>query len=273
MSTQTKFPNAIGTGTLERPLYSPGLLLEDTDLTSAVDYTQQLTKMLFSSLFGCGVICGLKVKAELSCQDSQMDITVEKGLGLDCFGNPIEVPKKQTLSFNRGCDPFPESIWVTACYVDRECAPRELSCGCESTQDKAFTRHRAGFEIKLSDKMPEDTCSCEEPQKGSSRSTSRCCDEPDEAVTTGVEPVKDNRDCFSDHMEGNCACGCGCHCIVIGKITLKDGKLDNDGSDRSIVRDIRPVLVQHYRQPPRTPRAPAPAGAAGTSGNPAMNPS
>jgi hypothetical protein len=45
-------------GSLIRPTYSPGLLLEDDDLTAGVSYTRGLTQLLFRSLFGCGVICG-----------------------------------------------------------------------------------------------------------------------------------------------------------------------------------------------------------------------
>lgn len=252
MSTPMELPKTCGTGTLERPLYSPGLLLEDTDLTSAVDYTRQLTKMLFSSLFGCGVICGLRVKAELICENRKLHITVDKGLGLDCFGNPVEVPRPQEMTFDPGCDPFPAVIWVAACYVDKECAPRELSCGCDTGQDRAFTRHRAGFEIKIYDSMPDDVCSCEQPQSAKKNSgTRRCCgDEADAAAenSVGNEPVKG---CYDDHMNGECSCGCGCNCIVIGKISIGEDtqkKLVADASDRSAVRDIRPVPVGYYRQ-------------------------
>ena len=52
-----------GSSTLVRPRFSPGLLLRDDDLKVGVDYTRELSRLMFRSLFGCGVICGLKVEA------------------------------------------------------------------------------------------------------------------------------------------------------------------------------------------------------------------
>ena len=68
---------------LERPRYSPGLILEDSDLTAAVDYTRGLSRLLFRNLFGCGVICGLTVKIDTDCG---LNVTVSPGLALDGCG-------------------------------------------------------------------------------------------------------------------------------------------------------------------------------------------
>ncbi|MEI9852768.1 MAG: hypothetical protein WDN24_20060 [Sphingomonas sp.] len=54
-------------GQIERPLYAPGLILQDSDLTAAVDYTRELNRLLFRTLFGCGVICGLRVGIREDC--------------------------------------------------------------------------------------------------------------------------------------------------------------------------------------------------------------
>jgi hypothetical protein len=50
-----------GTSTLVRPRFSPGLLLQDTDLNSAVDYGRRMLQLVLRNLFGCGVICGYEV--------------------------------------------------------------------------------------------------------------------------------------------------------------------------------------------------------------------
>ena len=42
---------AKGNASLARPCYSPGLLLRDDDLTAAVTYTRELSRLLFRSLF------------------------------------------------------------------------------------------------------------------------------------------------------------------------------------------------------------------------------
>ena len=52
-----------GRGSLVRPRFTPGLLLLDEDLTAEVDYTRELSRLLFRNLSGCGVVCGLTVEA------------------------------------------------------------------------------------------------------------------------------------------------------------------------------------------------------------------
>ena len=83
---------------LERPRYSPGLILEDSDLTSAVDYTQALSRLLFRNLFGCGVICGLTVKIDTDCG---LNVTVSPGLALDGCGDPLQLPGPVTIAYDK----------------------------------------------------------------------------------------------------------------------------------------------------------------------------
>ena len=101
-----------GSSGIERPLFSPGLLLEDEDLTAGVDYTRELSRLLFRSLFGCGVICGLEVKGELFCKRQQLRVTVGPGLALDGAGNPMQVTKSVPLATRPDCEPLPETVWV-----------------------------------------------------------------------------------------------------------------------------------------------------------------
>ncbi|WP_051000383.1 hypothetical protein [Bradyrhizobium diazoefficiens] len=253
MSTVKALACGKGMGTLERPLYSPGLLLEDDDLTSGVTYTRRLTQLLFSSLFGCGVICGLKIEAENICDGRKLKVKVSKGLGLDCAGNPIEVSSPVVLTYDPDCDRFPKSIWVVACYTERECGPRELSA-CDGS-DRANTRYRAGYEIKLFGSQPASACSCEPPRENTSSSASDCRCPPGAHATGGAAPSSDKakaadkepRDCYADHRDGICSCDCGSSCIVIGRIdlTFKGDEVTIDEAKPSYdpVRRIRPVLV------------------------------
>ena len=112
---------------LERPRYSPGLILEDSDLTSAVDYTRSLSRLLFRNLFGCGVICGLTVKIDTDCG---LNVTVSPGLALDGCGDPVQLPSPVTIAFDKkkaeqitkDASPF----WVTLCGKEKMCQPRAL---------------------------------------------------------------------------------------------------------------------------------------------------
>jgi hypothetical protein len=258
-----------GWGTLERPLYTPGLLLEDEDLTSGVNYTRRLTQLLFSSLFGCGVICGLRVGAVAECGGRHLKVTVEKGLGLDCFGNPIEVPAPVAVTYDPGCDKFPPSIWVVACYSDGDCAPRELSC-CDAGEDRANTRRKAGYEIKLYGSQPKCVCSCEKPVEKRPHGDGDCRCPPQANVprdqTAAEGPSEDTpasildceggwSKCYDDHFNGVCSCGCGCNCILIGKIDLELGEdgsifkgIANKDKIYEHVRKIRPMLVGMFEK-------------------------
>src|SRR5436305_1016175 len=112
---------------LERPRYSPGLILEDSDLTLAVDYTRSLSRLLFRNLFGCGVICGLTVKIETECT---FDVTVAPGLALDGCGDPIQLPGPVKISLDKKDDNIakPNSFWVILCGKEKPCEPRAMVC-------------------------------------------------------------------------------------------------------------------------------------------------
>jgi hypothetical protein len=96
-------------GLLTRPRYVPGLILEDSDLTAAVDYTRELNRLLFKSLFGCGVVCGLEVTVDFDCG---LTVLVSPGLALDGCGDPIQLIDAVKISLGR----------------EKNCALRALVC-------------------------------------------------------------------------------------------------------------------------------------------------
>jgi hypothetical protein len=131
-NSELKDVAVVGVSTLERPTYSAGLLLEDSDLTAGVDYTRDLSRLLFRSLFGCGVICGLELTPTLECDGRALHIKVGKGLALDCEGNPIELPKEALVKYDKDCEPFKSHLWVAVCYKPVDCRPRDADCGWDS---------------------------------------------------------------------------------------------------------------------------------------------
>jgi hypothetical protein len=154
-------------GILERPRYSHGLILNDADLTSAVDYTRTLNRLLFSSLFGCGVICGLEVTVKVDCD---LVVTVNPGLALDGCGDPIhlvgqaqvKLPRRDVLVDCGAKDPpNRQDFWVIACNKEKYCAPRTLICdGDELDCTSQPTRIRSGVVISVSFEPPHCGCSC-----------------------------------------------------------------------------------------------------------------
>ena len=254
-----------GSSGIERPLFSPGLLLEDEDLTTGVDYTRQLSRLLFRSLFGCGVICGLEVKGELFCKRQQLRVTVGPGLALDGAGNPMQVTKSVPLATGPGCDSLPETVWVVICYKDVECRSREIACGPDAESQFKKTRAVDAWEIKLYGEPPACACSCGKKPKGTEQSLpGNCCDEliepaadatanPDQpAADPNAEP--DPCDCYQKYFDATSCTDCDCSCVLIATVSTKtdtkdvaiDLNLPDDIEtkvDSSVRRWIRPVLT------------------------------
>jgi hypothetical protein len=275
MSSMKPLISESGLGTLERPVYSPGLLLEDEDLTTGVSYTRRLTQLLFRSLFGCGVICGLTVEARLVCNRRHLKVTVDPGLGLDCLGNPIEVTSTVEVVYDPGCEPIPERVWVVACYLDRDCAPREVACGCDGGNERAMTRQRSGFEIRLYPSHPECACSCERPERKPEADPDCRCPPGEVPAAPAAAAVQQTppadpeawrraglaaESCYLDHVRGLCDCGCGCTCILLGVVTIpRDPYAEQTPGDVLAVDDrgvrrIRPWLIGMTLEQARPPQ-------------------
>src|SRR5262245_49156101 len=182
--TTAKYVSQPGLSTLERPRYSPGLLLEDDDLTSAVNYPRNMMRLMFRSLFGCGVICGLDVTAELVCNRTQVKATIAKGVALDCLGNPIEIPKGVPIMFDADCDPMPEWLWVVVCYRETCCRPKDISCSVDDDGQVVQTRVMDGFELRLYPERPKCACSCEPPADEPTPPPDPCCDDEPTATAS-----------------------------------------------------------------------------------------
>jgi hypothetical protein len=260
MNTKDKaLPRKSGTSSLLRPQFSPGLLLEDDDLNTGVSYTRDLTRLLFRSLFGCGVICGLKVTGKQVCP-GKLEITVAKGLALDCLGNPIEIPSDVVVEYGPDCSEIEFPIWVAVCYKESCCRPKEVACSQDDDAAPRPTRVRSGYEVRLYGTRPSCSCHCptadDDPPK---RSTGDCCEDeetpaPDPRSHTIQLGSRETEicSCYLPHFNGECECGCNCCCVVIGKVTALPTR-DSDGNpiamadreatvDYAMVRRIRPML-------------------------------
>jgi len=253
-----------GSSGIERPLFTPGLLLEDEDLTAGVDYTRELSRLLFRSLFGCGVICGLEVKGKLFCKRQQLSVTVGPGLALDGGGNPMHVLKSVPLVTPHDCEELPDTVYVVICYKDYGCRSREIACSPDADSQSIKTRAVDAYEIKLYGEAPACACSCGKKPKDTTTpgSPGNCCEEmletPAETSptattdTTSAEP--DPCDCYKKHFDAAGCIDCGCACVLIATVSTK---LDKDGKaiefnvaddietsvDMSVRRWIRPVLT------------------------------
>ncbi len=247
MTTHQKYvATATGMSLLTAPKFAPGMLLQDDDLDHLSKYTQELSRLLFRSLFGCGVVCGLVVSVDCKC--GKLIITVADGVALDCCGDPVQVPKPQTIPVDASCDPaFPDCLWVVLCGKRKCCAPRPAMCSDDDEDPTVVcTRERYAFEIRVVRARPACVCGCPEPQ-----CAYECEEEEKPEPECKCWCVDPESECYADHYAGKCTCSCGdcsgcdCDCILLAR-------LDNCGDyqspdwkvDHRVRRFVRPVLIE-----------------------------
>src|SRR5262249_17310867 len=140
--------------------FEPGLLLFDEDLTAIVDHTRALSRLLFRSLFGCGVVCGFRVTAKVEC--GNLYVTVAQGVALDCQGDPIEMCESQTLGM-LCAEKLPDYVWVKIRRSPRDhnCASRDVVCPSDEGDAPCKpTRAKDCFELTLTPEEPKHDCGC-----------------------------------------------------------------------------------------------------------------
>jgi hypothetical protein len=261
------------TGLLERPLYAPGLILEDADLTAAVDYTRQLNRLLFGALFGCGVICGLTVTVDTDCD---LQVTVDPGLALDGCGDPIQLVRPATLTLGRadhvlpgrdGEPPERKSFWITLCGKEKPCAKRALVCdGDGFDAASAPTRARSLAEVSISFDRPDCICECR-PRPPGDR-TPFDVDGFVEALLPKRMRVREGQDetpepredpCQTDHntrvaCAADCGCGsacsCGC-CVLLALVYWFEAEQAWGVIHNGVRRFVRPAMLPDPMQDKR----------------------
>lgn len=230
--------------TLVRPRFAAGMLLKHEDLEQLNAYTRELSRLLFRSFFGCGVVCGLVVEMEED-DCGRMEVTVDAGVALACSGDPIHVAKKQRLAIDPDCDPdLTGPLWVVLCAHMKCCAPRTSACSCEEDDEHpTCTRERDGFEIRVVSTKPECLCGGDPeyvapvPAEGEAKEPGGPCQ--------CVDP-DDKR--YEDHYNGNCGCECGecagacsCDCVLLARLDEDDGEWT---VEHGVRRFVRPVLMR-----------------------------
>lgn len=286
-TAQPLVPAQSDRSSLLRPIYCAGHLLEEDDLNVGVAYTRDLMRLVLKSMFGCGVICGLKITVTPTCKDQKRLIEIAKGVALDGMGNVIELPKRWSYEYDPGCDkPFPKRIWVTVCYHEKCCRPKDAAC-CSSDDDGAAkdSRVRAGYQVRLYDVAPGCACRCHSPADDDPvtgvRTPCGCGGHvaapapaaPQTPSTPGAVTPQEEKpcECYLEHYHGECECDCNCECVVIGILedpgTIVEVKPPTGPTVRTVeiddtmVRRIRPVLNGYLQcrdaQKPPAPQEPA----------------
>nr|WP_315249415.1 hypothetical protein [uncultured Duganella sp.] len=234
-----------GPSTLARAKFGPGMLLQHDDLEQLNTYTRDLNRLMLSSLFGCGVVCGLVVSAK--ADRCKVTVTVECGLALDGQGDPIHLPKPQSLVINEQCVPnMPSSLWVVLRGTEKYCAPRTPMCGGDEEESASVcTRERDCFEIRIECARPGCVCGGPEPdpkKQSKDLDENKCkCADPD-------QPAQ------KDHYEGKSCCACvncaNCNCddVLLARLDRSgDGQNSVWTADHGVRRFVRPVLMRDHQ--------------------------
>jgi hypothetical protein len=262
IGSTTKIPTVKGLSTLVRPRFGPGMLLQHDDLDLLTDYTRELNRLLFRSLFGCGVICGLEVNYKENC--GLETITVDAGIGLVCSGDPVYVPRQQTVILDENCaDITDKELWVVLCGTSKACSPRPSMCASDDEEmGSSATRERDGFEIRVVPDRPKCACFCEPPKKkkettGTAGTADGATSQDTTKEGTRADPclcVNPEDPCYKDHYDGVCGCACEggdgcCDCIVLARLIKQDDDAIKWKPDHSVRRFIRPVLMRDPAPP------------------------
>jgi hypothetical protein len=253
-------PSVRGQSQLVRPQYSQGLMLQDDDLTQAVDYARELSQLLFRSLLGGGVVYGLAVK--LHFDGCKTTVSVAPGLALDTSGQPIQVPERQAIELGKHGDDLSRPRWIVIRRHEQPFMPRGLACNPEDdAHSSVYTRLHDGFEIGLVEaEAREGACGCALPGEGEDIETAR-------------------QACFAPYLQGDAVGGVGSGWVVLGYFAnieqakeQPEARKDGVSADHRVRRFIRPALL-----PDPLWGAPAAGNAAGASpaapgGSPGVDP-
>jgi len=223
--------HATGEASLKRPKFSAGLLLEDSDLTLAVEFTRELNQLLVRAMLGAGILCGFKVSPTLT--GCCVTVSVRRGVAVDACGALVELAHDASVSFEIACEAQtrPAQFAVLINRSERACGQRDLACADEEHDGATVaTRLIDGYKIAVVawDANGAWTRKSNTPADG------------------------DCHDCCDDKAKP----------LLLARLDYAPGSVNVDHSVRSYVRPATapdPIHDLALPTPPAAPAAPAPA--------------
>ena len=150
-----------------------GMLLDDKDFRAEQQYHANKRRFLNRMLHGSGVVCGL----ELSGETQKRNLTVSRGLALDCSGNEIWVPHEVPIDIcsllpppQKGKGPCeetepgkPRGYYIGIRYQEKATNPVSVYLPSGSCEERTCenSRIKEGYCIEL-----VDCCAHEEKKNG-----------------------------------------------------------------------------------------------------------
>lgn len=224
MNRKNSIAVAKGPSPLVRARFWPDMLLRHDDMELLSDYPRDLSRLLFRSLFGQGVLCGLAVGLD----ENGPALTVKAGVALNDSGDPILVPRDQRVDLKDGNPPSDvASLWVVLCATARCASPRAGACQ-DDDEPTPYTRESHGFEIHVLTAPPDDA------------SPSQASDPPNNNDCRCADP---SNSLYEGHYEGlyQPPRGENSDCVLLARLT-RDGA--SWKVDHKVRRFARPVLMR-----------------------------
>jgi hypothetical protein len=120
-----------GGGTLKRPHYFAGKLLDAATLQTEQDYHREKRRRHNRYLHGCGIVCGLGVHVDAPSETGSTRIVIEPGYALDANGDDVAIATCVRIDLpHKG-----EAVFVSIGPWDHPCAAvpapaGEIESGC-----------------------------------------------------------------------------------------------------------------------------------------------
>lgn len=211
----------------ERMNYFSGQLLTARNFLHEQEYLNGKRNFINRMIYGCGVICGLKVEL-----DACGGLWIEPGVALDGHGREIVMNEKLKVEINdiEGCPcecKNEDHIYYLCLQYDeckKEPSPHSDPCSCHDSYE--YNRILECFKIVLKEECPSPHNHCC-TQSNEKQTVSQQC-------TAKEEPKRRNllEECYGDKLF-QCPCNCECECVVIAAICV------NQGTVKSVKNTVR----------------------------------
>ncbi len=213
--------------------FTDGMVVEDSDLTTAQQYPVDLMSTLFKAYFGCGIVCGFHVTRHPEGADRTKCVKVHPGTALDCHGYPFRLCEEVILKFkSEPCVTTDEPVnyYIAVRRKQEGEQGREVSddkCGggkakCTNTRKRDVVVVRAFME----DSLPDNLC----------------------RITPNHPADPGDVDSQSSGHRQACACmkECPCDCcgnswVLLARVEYLEKDCNVKCIDRSVRRYVKPI--------------------------------
>lgn len=216
--------------------FTDGMVVEESDLTTAQQYPVDLMSTLFKAYFGCGIVCGFNVTMHPEPSgrtDKTKCIKVHPGTAIDCHGYPFRLCEEVIMKFEP--KPCPESSEPVTIYIAAR-RKQEGEQGREISDDKCSSGKPKCKPSRLRDMVVVKSFSENELPDNLCRITA---DHP-------ADPGDINNESSGHSTACECMKECPCDCcgkswVLLARIEYIETECSVRCIDKSTRRYVKPI--------------------------------